>query len=411
MDLRTKRLLNEAKLCAKNEKDLAENGITIQFNEDKIDEAYVLITGQFDTPYIGYHTYLVNFPPEYPNKSMSVKAQSQDAKTRFHANQYANGKMCYDKMNGWGNNAFTSIDNIMSVFIQVRPSMGNDPLANEPGYHPKGDETTSYEVYVAHEVMRITVEGMLVDKEDKISFDFDGSNFPVNNYRRSQYDCFLLQIRQHFMDNYQNYVDFTHRYENDPKFKQYNGKIINPPGCYLNSSVITVSWPKRREALKKIYDYLSSKDFVSNPEKADVVDIKVPTAPTKEPKKAVKKTVVKPVVEEPSATSTEDYSSFDEEPEVEPVTKKPVIKPVVKKEAVGVPVKVTTTAVVLNVNKKVTNAVSTPPPTMKISKRKSPDEPAKTHEIGFTKVSPNDGKTYIVAERKDGVLFWKTHHS
>jgi len=166
-----------------------------------------------------------------------------------------------------------------------------------------------------------------------------------------------------------------------------NGKIINPPGCYPNTSVISVSWPKRREALKKIYDYLSSKGFVSNPEKADVVDIKVPTAPTKEPKKNVKKTVEKPVVKEPSATSTDDYSSFDEE-DVPP--KKPVVKKVV------VPVKVHTTAIVLNVNKTVKNTVSTPPPTMKISKRKSPDEPAKTHELGFTKVSPNDGKTYIV---------------
>ena len=50
-------------------------------------------------------------------------------------------------------------------------------------------------------------------------------------------------------------------------------------------------------------------------------------------------------------------------------------------------------------------------PTMKISKRKAPNEPAKTYELGFTMVSPNDGKTYIVAERKDGVLFWKIDHS
>ena len=202
MNSRQKRLMNEAKLCAKNVSELEQNGITIEFDTEKIDRAYVLITGAFDTPYVGYYTYLVDFPPEYPNKSMSVVAHTQDGKIRTHPNQYSNGKMCYDKMNGWGTNAFTPIDNIMSVFIQVRPSMGNNPLSNEPGYHPHNDEGNAYEVYVAHEVVRIAVEGMLVDNDRKLKFDYNGSPVVINNYRRNYYSCFLPQIRQHFVDNF-----------------------------------------------------------------------------------------------------------------------------------------------------------------------------------------------------------------
>ena len=390
MDLRTKRLMNEAKMVVKNHKDLADNGITIHFSEEKIDEAYVLITGDFDTPYVGYHTYLVNFPPEYPNKSMSVKAESQDGRTRFHANQYQNGKMCYDKMNGWGTNAFTSIDNIMSVFIQVRPSMGENPLANEPGYTPKEDESTSYEVYVAHEVLRITVEGMLVDEKDKLTFDFDGSQYPINNYRRKHHDCFLEQIREHFVDNFQKYLDFTKKYETDKKYKKYNNQMIYAPNCYTSSSTINVNWEKRRLALHTIYDYLLKKGFT--PASGETVKCDLKTEVETDVETSVK-TSVKTSVETKAKPSVEDKIFWmillnEDKPDVQP-------KKISQVKKCPKPVE----------------PIPDVAPTMKISKRKASDEPAKTYELGFTMVSPNDGKTYIVAERKDGVLFWKIHHS
>ena len=132
-----KRIMNIDMKCVVNS-DLHDNGIYIEFDENDITRAKVLLVGPDDSLYQGgFLFFTVNFPTNYPFSPPVIKYHKGN-NVRIHPNIYVNGKVCLSILGTWSGPSWTSAMNITNVFITIQSLLDNNPLKHEPGYDTHG---------------------------------------------------------------------------------------------------------------------------------------------------------------------------------------------------------------------------------------------------------------------------------
>lgn len=120
----------------------------------------------------------MKFPKDYPIKSPTVRCvTTNNGKTRFNPNIYAEGKVCLSILGTWRGNPgeeWSSAQGLESVLLSIQSLMSSNPYENEPGYETAKKEEPNPRAYVAkirHETLRVSViqrlESLLQIQPDK----------------------------------------------------------------------------------------------------------------------------------------------------------------------------------------------------------------------------------------------------
>lgn len=118
------------------QKELADTGIFIIFNEDNIRELYFVIFGAENTPYQYCPFFFkLEIPLTYPHTPPIAKFITTNNKTRFNPNLYINGKICLSILGTWTGPGWLPTMNIQSVINSIQALVMNEtPIINEPVY-------------------------------------------------------------------------------------------------------------------------------------------------------------------------------------------------------------------------------------------------------------------------------------
>jgi ubiquitin-conjugating enzyme E2 Z len=190
-NIRTKRILKDIKEYWKQP---IENTF-INTDDDKIDNLQIMIIGPKDTPYEnGFFLFDLTFPNEYPFKPPHVIFLTTNGRIRFNPNFYENGKVCLSILNTWSGPAWTSIQNLNSVILNLQTTMTERPLENEPGHENDTiDNKLKYNKLVEYYKFSYSVINQLNNKN--IKFKDEMICYFIKNY--DWYYNKLLEISKH----------------------------------------------------------------------------------------------------------------------------------------------------------------------------------------------------------------------
>jgi len=140
------------------ESKLDEQGIYIEFDENDITTANVMVVGPKDSLYEGgYLFFTVKFPSNYPFSPPHVKYHS-NSNVRIHPNIYVNGKVCLSILGTWSGPSWTTIMDISSVLISIQSLLDMNPLDHEPGFaNKKSNVHELYSQCVLYETYRTLI--------------------------------------------------------------------------------------------------------------------------------------------------------------------------------------------------------------------------------------------------------------
>ncbi|EME48952.1 hypothetical protein DOTSEDRAFT_67858 [Dothistroma septosporum NZE10] len=155
------RLTRELASAQKNE-DLS---LAVAYRDTDVRNVRAMIIGPPETPYeFGFFEFDMKFPKDYPIKSPSVKCiTTNNSRTRFNPNIYAEGKVCLSILGTWRGNPgeeWSSAQGLESVLLSIQSLMSSNPYENEPGYETAKKEEPKPSAYIAkirHESLRISV--------------------------------------------------------------------------------------------------------------------------------------------------------------------------------------------------------------------------------------------------------------
>jgi ubiquitin-protein ligase len=188
---------------------LAKEGMYFKFNiNNEINTIYhKLLIGPDDTPYQkGFYLFEGQFPDNYPFKPMTMRTITQGSddgnKTgiRKHPNLYICGKCCFSFLGTWAGPPWTACNNAKSVAISMRSVMTKFPLENEPGYEREE---------------RNKVNGIFKrqDLHNEYAALISWFNIKhavcgvINKIDEVPYKYFKTEILAEFNENYQYYID------------------------------------------------------------------------------------------------------------------------------------------------------------------------------------------------------------
>ena len=133
-------------------RNLNQQGIFIEFNENDITEAVAMIIAPEDSIYKnGILYFKIKFPDDYPFNPPKVSYISRGS-IRIHPNLYTGyskdnylGKVCLSILGTWSGPQWTTIMDIGTVLISIQSLLDNNPLDNEPGF--SGKVTMNHKLY------------------------------------------------------------------------------------------------------------------------------------------------------------------------------------------------------------------------------------------------------------------------
>ena len=206
-----KRIINKDLKSIEHNK-LNENGIYIEFNEENMLKAKVMILGPVDSLYEGgYLFFNIDFPNNYPFSPPDVSYVSRN-NIRIHPNLYVKnhksgyGKVCLSILGTWNGPQWTTIMDISTVLLSLQSILDNDPLLNEPGFSKKNNHQKE-----------------IINNYNHVIFYENINTLLMKNYLDipENYLIFKDIIVNKFNENYMNI------YNNLFKYKDIDNKIIN----------------------------------------------------------------------------------------------------------------------------------------------------------------------------------------
>lgn len=106
----------------------------LYFNESNINEIWVGIVGQPETPYDGgFFFFHIQFTNKYPAEPPKVWFITPEPGVRFNPNLYETGKVCMSILGTWTGPEWTSVMNLRSLILSLQTILCDNPLRNEPG--------------------------------------------------------------------------------------------------------------------------------------------------------------------------------------------------------------------------------------------------------------------------------------
>ncbi|VUC34492.1 unnamed protein product [Clonostachys rosea] len=161
-----------------------------------------LIIGPHETPYefgffevsvlVNYYSLTIISFAEYPSKAPHVTCvTTNNGRTRFNPNIYANGKVCLT-WRGESGEQWSSAQGLESILLSIQSLMSANPYENEPGFEkPRGgdDEIRKKKAYaqkIHHETLRLSVINRL---ENYLKITADGKKIKESSERdQESYD-------------------------------------------------------------------------------------------------------------------------------------------------------------------------------------------------------------------------------
>lgn len=221
-----KRLISDIKDIQKS--DLSKDGIYYKHDEENMLKGYALIIGPKDTPYAyGNFLFKFDFPYNYPHAPPKVTYHTNDGQTRFNPNLYKNGKVCISLLNTWKGEQWTSCNTIRSVLIALCTVLNDKPLINEPGIRENHPDIENYNKIVEYRTLETAI-----------------CNIMLNKYFDQEFEIFREEMRENFMNNYDNIE------------KSLDRENVNLRCCTYCLSAQT-NYSKLKNNIKKIYKSIS----------------------------------------------------------------------------------------------------------------------------------------------------------
>ena len=206
-----KRIINKDMKSIEHNK-LNDCGIYIEFDEDNMLQAKVLIIGPVDSLYEGgYFFFHINFPNNYPFSPPDVSYVSRN-NIRIHPNLYVKGhksgfgKVCLSILGTWSGPQWTTVMDVSTVLLSLQSLLDNDPLLNEPGFSKKNKHQLE-----------------IINNYNDVIFFENINSLLIKNYIDPPGDFAIYKdvIIDVFKKNYKKY------YENILKYKNIDKKKIN----------------------------------------------------------------------------------------------------------------------------------------------------------------------------------------
>lgn len=194
-----KRILKDRRELLKN--PLHECGIYIEFDEDNMKYAHVLIIGPPDTRYEkGFYLFHIEYPNNYPFSPMKFTFLTSNGKTRMNPNLYVNGKVCISILGTWSGPGWTSCQTTTSVLLSLLSLFNMNPINNEPGYaeHAVTSEIAiKYNKIIDYQNINLAVYKMTKRKPHPCP----ALQLIMVNYVKDNYDWYISKIKENMVHN------------------------------------------------------------------------------------------------------------------------------------------------------------------------------------------------------------------
>ena len=145
------------------DKSLRDTGI-YYFMKDDFTKATAILFGPKDTPYEYCPLeFVFSLPNDYPFSPPSVLYNTNDGKTRFHPNFYADGKVCLSILGTYSGPKWASTMSISTVLLSIYSILTSNPLVHEPSYegtHASTPKNQQYSDYIEHQMVRLFLNNM-----------------------------------------------------------------------------------------------------------------------------------------------------------------------------------------------------------------------------------------------------------
>ncbi len=143
------------------DKLIDNNNFMVQFDEQNIFNINAIIFGPEKTPYHnGIFCFEIKCPDTYPQVPPFVNIKTtNEGKTRFNPNLYANGKVCLTMLGTFGETTWSAMLTIEKILHTISSIMTEDPYHNEPSYEKctKSKKCILYAAKIRHETIRIAI--------------------------------------------------------------------------------------------------------------------------------------------------------------------------------------------------------------------------------------------------------------
>ena len=211
MNKAIKRIINKDLKSIEHNK-LNDNGIYVEFDEENMLRARVLIVGPEGSLYEGgYFFFYITFPNNYPFSPPDVSYLSRN-NIRIHPNLYVKGhksgfgKVCLSILGTWSGPQWTTIMDVSTVLLSLQSLLDKDPLLNEPGFHKKNKHQLE-----------------IINNYNDVIFFENIHTMLIKNYLDIPEDFAIYKdiITDNFKKNYKNI------YNNILKYKDIEKKRIN----------------------------------------------------------------------------------------------------------------------------------------------------------------------------------------
>lgn len=189
---------------------LTEQGIYYIHDDEDMLKGYAMIVGPSETPYYGgYYFFEIDYPVDYPNSPPKVKYCTNGENIRFNPNLYVCGKVCISLLNTWRGDQWTSCQTISTVLLTLCTLLCKNPLLNEPGVCIQHKDMENYTEIIEYSNLKIAVCDILYRKE--------GVYLPF-------FENFYPFIKEHFLKNYDNFLEFAKKKNDENKGQCVNFK-------------------------------------------------------------------------------------------------------------------------------------------------------------------------------------------
>lgn len=138
---------------------LKNTGIFYFIEDEQLTKGTAIMFGPKNTPYeFCPLEYRFELPDDYPFSPPKVIYRTNDGRTRFHPNFYADGKVCLSILGTYSGPKWASTMSISTILMSIYSLMTENPLTNEPSWENtslQNPKNLQYAQHVEHQMIKL----------------------------------------------------------------------------------------------------------------------------------------------------------------------------------------------------------------------------------------------------------------